>query len=88
MPWRVVARRALARATRAPGEFVSGVAAQLARALPAYRAALEADDAEGLRARLSSQQGSQRRLGSGGVAPPGPDRSRRQRVAAGGGCPR
>lgn len=39
-------------ATLAPGEFVSGVAAQLARALPAYRAALEADAAGGPRARL------------------------------------
>lgn len=40
-------------ATLAPGEFVSSVASQLAQALPAYRAALEADDAERLRARLN-----------------------------------
>ena len=39
--------------TLAPGEFVASVAAQLAAALPAYRAAIEADDAEQLRTRLN-----------------------------------
>jgi len=43
-------------ATLAPGGFVSRVAAQLARALPAYRAALEAASAEQLRARLNEAQ--------------------------------
>ena len=40
-------------ATLAPGEFVTSVATQLAHALPAYGAALEADDAERSRARLN-----------------------------------
>jgi hypothetical protein len=39
-------------ATLAPGRFVSSIAAQLAAALPAYRAAIEAEEAAGLRPRL------------------------------------
>jgi hypothetical protein len=34
-------------ATLAPGRFVSSIAAQLAAALPAYRAAIEAEEAAG-----------------------------------------
>ena len=41
-------------ATLAPGRFVSSIAAQLAAALPAYRAAIEAEDAAGLRQLLEA----------------------------------
>jgi WD40 repeat protein len=41
-------------ATLAPGRFVSSIAAQLAAALPAYRAAIEAEDAVGLRQLLEA----------------------------------
>jgi hypothetical protein len=41
-------------ATLAPGRFVSSIAAQLAAALPAYRAAIEAEEAAGLRQLLEA----------------------------------
>jgi len=41
-------------ATLAPGRFVSSIAAQLAAALPAYRAAIEAEAAAGLRQLLEA----------------------------------
>ena len=41
-------------ATLAPGRFVSSIAAQLATALPAYRAAIEAEEAAGLRQLLEA----------------------------------
>jgi WD40 repeat protein len=41
-------------ATLAPGRFVSSIAAQLAAALPAYRAAIEAEDAADLRRLLDA----------------------------------
>jgi WD40 repeat protein len=41
-------------ATLAPGRFVSSIAAQLAAALPAYRAAIEAEEAAGLRQLLDA----------------------------------
>jgi WD40 repeat protein len=41
-------------ATLAPGRFVSSIAAQLAAALPAYRAAIEAETAAGLRQLLEA----------------------------------
>jgi len=41
-------------ATLAPGRFVSSIAAQLAAALPAFRAAIEAEDAAGLRQLLEA----------------------------------
>ena len=41
-------------ATLAPGRFVSSIAAQLAAALPAYRAAIEAEEADGLRQLLEA----------------------------------
>jgi WD40 repeat protein len=41
-------------ATLAPGRFVSSIAAQLAAALPAYRAAIEAEEAAGLRKLLEA----------------------------------
>ena len=41
-------------ATLAPGRFVSSIAAQLAAALPAYRAPIEAEEAAGLRQLLEA----------------------------------
>jgi WD40 repeat protein len=41
-------------ATLAPGRFVSSIATQLAAALPAYRAAIEAEEAAGLRQLLEA----------------------------------
>jgi WD40 repeat protein len=41
-------------ATLAPGRFVSSIAGQLAAALPAYRAAIEAEEAAGLRQLLEA----------------------------------